>query len=548
MATYISSNDGEVLVEGIEEVHQNVVGAMKAYLDLEATEFNKDTVDRESLSTARRNRDQLRGAQGLAVKRLAHVRRIFEAHDSKVDHILNEANGGFSENNVRLQNLHQALEARISAYLRLLRELSGALNVSASKQPANSDSNAGDWRSEYVDTVAAYVDDVAEFEVGETPITKMMQKVLALRIKRDLALGVLEMPHPQNDQIRVRRHLADYDDTIDALLSTPFIAQESTDSETLGQARGLFADRLKNETEARKTWLRVWVAGSALGLLAIVAAFWTSLSDPFSWSWITVCLAGLGALVAALYTFKATRELSIRANWILIALPFLVLAVALILPLQGRQTPAVATVVAVLTVAVLGGMSLWVVRHEPSESRVRSALTSHSLGLMRGSTSSGNETTDWDRYLVADELENLRARILQEARTQHKASIAWATTFVLVGGLAALLSGAAGVTSTQDEWRGWVVGLAIGGAGLTALMTALNPGRRWEQARTLQLACQSLEREVGILIRLDLGGKDPSDANGRQKIEQIAKMYDTLLGVPERPSLWRATPASERNN
>jgi hypothetical protein len=54
----------------------------------------------------------------------------------------------------------------------------------------------------------------------------------------------------------------------------------------------------------------------------------------------------------------------------------------------------------------------------------------------------------------------------------------------------------------------WVV-RREGGARLTALMTALNPGRRWEQARTLQLACQSLEQEVGVLIRLDLGRSDP---------------------------------------
>lgn len=522
----------------------DVFNIVVRYLKDEAAEFSKITVDRD-LTEARRRRDaDLSNAPWLAGRRLARVRRIFGAHDSKVDNILKEANADFSEQKIRLQSLHQALEARILSYVRSLRELSGALNLPEFEQPANSDSHTGDSRSAYVDTVAGYVDEVAEFEEGETP-TSRMQRVLALRIKRDLALSILEMPNPQGNQTRIRRHLADYDDTIDALITTTAIALESTDSETLGQARGLFAARLKNEAEARRSWLFVWVSGSALGLLAIVAAFWTSLFDPLGWSWITVCLAGLGALVAALYTFRATRGLSIRANWILVALPFLVLVVALILPLQGGQTPAIATVVAVLTVAaVLGGMSLWVVRHEPSEPHLRSALSSRSLGLMRGSASSGSNTTDWNRYLVADELATLRARILQEAGTQHKASIAWATTFVLVGGLAALLSGAAGVTSTQEQWDDWVAGLAIGGAGLTALMTALNPGRRWEQARTLQLACQSLEQEVGVLIRLDLDGSDPTGVSGRQKIEQIAKMYDTLLGVPERPRLWRANPAA----
>ncbi|MFI7482409.1 hypothetical protein ACH9EU_08315 [Kocuria sp. M1R5S2] len=516
------------------------------YLEFEAAEFSNGKVDGEKLKKARDDRDtSLPQTPWLTGRSLARVRDIFVAHDSRIDKILAEANPASGDDKARLQKLHQALESRILVYLHTLRALSVALNLPLSKRSTNSNVSAEDSRLAYVDEVAVYVDDVTELLEGGTPAS-WKQAVLALRVKTDLALNILEMPNPQANQRLIRRHLADYDNTIDALITTTAIAEESIDSGTLNHVRGLFADRLKNEAKSRQLWLQVWVAGSALGLLAIVLAFRFSLFDAPGWSWITVCLAGLGALVAALYTFRATRGMSVRGNWILVALPVLVLVIAVVLPRQDGQTLVSATAVAILTVAVLGGMSLWVVRHEPDEPPLRSGLSSRSLGLLRGSASSESETTDWDCYLVADEITTLRARILQEAGKQRKASIAWATTFILVGGVAALLSGAAGVTANLDQGNALIVGLAIGGAGLTALMTALNPGRRWEQARALHLACQSLEQEVGVLIRLDLGGNEPKDDNGRQKIEEIAKMYDALLGVPERPRLWRDIPAAER--
>lgn len=142
------------------------------------------------------------------------------------------------------------------------------------------------------------------------------------------------------------------------------------------------------------------------------------------------------------------------------------------------------------------------------------------------------------------ELETLRRRIAAEALSQKVAGRWWAAVFIGVGGLAALLSGAAGVTAAQPQQGGlsdWVATLAIAGAGLTALTTALNPGWRWEQAHSLYLACQSLELEVRVLLRVDFGA-DGFDA--RERLGKIATQYDALLGVPERPRLWTPTGSS----
>ncbi|WP_157769032.1 hypothetical protein [Pseudarthrobacter sulfonivorans] len=523
-------------VEGIDESRKQLMRAISQYCDAEAQELGQadppDTADTADLTNARTERDEKLSRFLGSGRSFEHVIGILQAHDMKViDNVLPQSDR--DSRRLSLAELHQALKARLDAYLRSLTELADVLDLPRRRQAASHDPfRSGGWSSTYVDEVATYVDEVAELFTAGTSAS-LMQPVMALRIKRDLALGILETPKPQDKQTGIRGHLADYDRTIDALLAATAIDPESVDSQTLALVRGLFIERLKNGAKARRFWFGVWVVGSALGLAAIVAAFWFSLFDPRGWWWITFGIAGLGALVAVLYTLKATRGLSIRANWILVALPALVLVVALTLPRQTEQALAITTLFAVIALAVIGGVSLWVVRHEPSQPRLRSGLSSP---LLVPSTSPGSEENrqNWNRYLVAEELAMLRDRILREAGKQHKASIAWATTFVVLGFLAAALSGAAGVTAAGQQ-AGLPVYFAIAGAGLTALTTALNPGRRWEQAHALQLACQSLEQEVSVLIRLDLNGADEN----RQKIEQISTLYDTLLGLPERPRLWR---------
>ena len=48
-----------------------------------------------------------------------------------------------------------------------------------------------------------------------------------------------------------------------------------------------------------------------------------------------------------------------------------------------------------------------------------------------------------------------------------------------------------------------------------------------------------------MLIRLDLDQSGSLDY-GREKIEQVATLFDVLVGVPERERIWRATPAPRK--
>jgi hypothetical protein len=382
-------------------------------------------------------------------------------------------------------------------------------------------------------------------ELLKGPFTKATAATLRrLRVERDLDLGLLVAEIPPAKLWGIRGALAEYDSLIDVLVHDASRQQQSVPAALLDKVGEVLdsrirenENRVKQANDSARSWLRVWGAGTALGLGVIVGAFsWAALSNPPGWEWVTVCLAGLGVVVAGLYTFRGATDLSPLSRWLILALPLVVLGLTITLPLNGtRDVPAAAAVAAACAVTILGGLSLWIILKDPGRRRPMSRSMSTPLEIFLGQGLAEAGTDARRISLIRGELEQLLARILKEARSQRAEGRWWGATFVVVGGFAAVLSGAAGVTANQKGTSSWVAWLAIGGAGLTALATALNPGRRWEQSRTLRLACESLAQEVGVFIRVDLG--TVGEAVGRTKIEEIALKYDALLGVQERSRL-----------
>ena len=361
-------------------------------------------------------------------------------------------------------------------------------------------------------------------------------EVLLLRRRRDRRVDLHLLKADGARGARVRGSLADYDALVDGLIAASDGTGKGTDVTTLADVHELFAARATRTAQQQRSWLLMWAGGAFLGLAALVMAFWsTSQSGPRTWSWTMISVATVAALLASFYILRAAPNRSALRWFGLAACPWGSWGWrwSSSSPMgdgwsRRRWWPS-------------PRRSSWCRRSSGPTERLdiegRSSRSSGFLHLMGRTTSEGS-TQAWSHLLVADELENLRRRIHQEARAQRRASLAWATTFIIVGGLAALLSGAAGVTANQTDATDWVAALAIGGAGLTALMTAVNPGRRWEQARTLQKACESLEQEVGVVIRLDLTPSADHET-ARQRIEDIAIMYDSLLGLPDRPRIKR---------
>ena len=151
-----------------------------------------------------------------------------------------------------------------------------------------------------------------------------------------------------------------------------------------------------------------------------------------------------------------------------------------------------------------------------------------------------------DEGVVGRELRRLRDLISEEARRHRVIARRWMVAFVAIGGAAALTSGSAAVTASSDSGADrWVVVLAVAGGGLGALATALNPGGRWEQARTVALTLTRLAHELETFIGLqgaDLRG------TGRQTVEDVVMRFDAILGVPERTRLWADDAAPARRH
>ena len=364
--------------------------------------------------------------------------------------------------------------------------------------------------------------------------------LMALRQRRDIKLRLLPRSLPNRQGGAVRATLSEYDVLIDGIVASVG-AGNVNDRDLLPEANQRIQQQLDEIAGAADRWFPVWVTCAALGLASILGSFvWTAQADPPSWAWISVCLAGLGALLAACYTYASTSQVSQRSRWILVCLPLAVLVLAFVLPgVEAGDRAATFAVAGVVVVALAAG-SAWLLSHQ-GFSRDGEWNSPISLDLLSASWVPPNEKgqvpSPLRALLVAAELERLGTRISIQGRRQQFASVAWATTFIVIGGSAALLSGAAGVQASQEQTEGVAV-LAIVGAGLTALTTALNPGKRWEQARTLHLACQSLGHEVSVGIRLDLSN---TTDHGRHLLEEVAVKYDALMGLPDASRLWNAT-------
>lgn len=397
-----------------------------------------------------------------------------------------------------------------------------------------------------VEEIAARHRRAVSAELREGTPTKGTQGTLSRRrLERDLDLRLLAVGTPQAQLSGLVDAFVEYDRLIDVLVKNASLQERPVAPELVERVGQLLEKRVSADEhkireghEEAHSWLWVWGVGAGLGLLTIVTAFsWSASSDDSGWEWITLCLAGLGAVVAGLYTFRGAKDLTPMTRWLLLAAPLVVLVVATTLPQRGTQAvPAARVVVAVTVVAVLGALSLWIVLREPGRRNLQWAPTSVPLDMLLVNEL-GESGADPRRIpLIRAELDELLTRVRQEAQTQRVQGNWWGATFIVIGGLSAVLSGAAGVTATQAAESPWVVGLAISGAGLTALVTALNPGGRWEHARTIRLACESLAQEVGVFMRVDLGTTADED-DGREKIDEIAVKYDALLGVQERSRL-----------
>jgi hypothetical protein len=488
-------------------------------------EFPRDTGparDRvlSDIAKLRAERDsQLRVAQSslLAAPEIGRLREILHRYDDRVITALRD--NPINELGV-LRTCRQWLDERIAGYRATL----AAFDVSDAP-------NASEPRA----FVATHVDEVSELLHDSTVPSEATQRALrAVRRQRDAGLRLYEIASRAGSMTRIHAALIDYDTAVDELIGLAASMERTVSDVQVEQATRLLAARIKNDDSAERRWLWVWFAAAGLGLAAIVGAFSAgSRSGDLGWASASIVLAGLGALLAAGYTYAGTGGSPWWTRTLLIALPFTVFTLALVLPGMTVEERTISSLLASLVVVGLAGVSTWIVWRDHNRSVPSTTQTPLIMSIPR---TDPRQVAGTPETLIG-ELDMMRRRIAEEAHSQMVAARWWAATFIAVGGLAALLSGAAGVNAAQGQTglSDWIAPLAIAGAGLTALTTALNPGRRWEQAQTLRLACQSLEHEVRVLLRVDLPG---GGLHGREKLEEIAIKYDTLLGVPERPRLW----------
>lgn len=508
---------GAAAAEVLKEYLQDESRLLRELFGIDA-----DRTDSPTLLGRRAKRDaQFRIAPGdpHLEQQIDRLRVFIHRYDDQVDAGLQDRTFNDLED---LGSCRRGLFDRIGTYIDTMTEF-GVL-----------DAGSG---SELRGLVAAHVDEVNELLLGEPAASpeRLGKDLRSVRRQRAAGLHLLAIRTPAVSNTRLHDALADYDTAIDGVVALAASTERPVNTTYVKEAARSLAARVHDDELSERRSLWIWVAAAGLGLAAIVVGFAVgSRTGDLGWTSASIVLAGLGAVLAATYTYAGSGGFPWWTRTVLLGLPITVFSLTLVLPGLTVDERTVASLLATLVVIGLAGISTSVVWRDHNRSASSGTETPWFMSVPWQDDPQENSS---QRPLFG-ELELIRRRIAEEAHAQKVAAHWWAATFILVGGLAALLSGAAGVTATQPQEgiSSWVGPLAIAGAGLTALTTALNPGRRWEQAHTLRLACRSLEQEVRVLLRVDLAVD--GDVDGRAKLEEIATKYDTLLGVPERPRLW----------
>ena len=121
---------------------------------------------------------------------------------------------------------------------------------------------------------------------------------------------------------------------------------------------------------------------------------------------------------------------------------------------------------------------------------------------------------------------------VSRANLQRRYARAWQTAQFAIGLPAALFAGLAGASSLSDlhgQWRTVVGVLGLIGAGLTSLATALNAGKRAEEAKVLATRLDAVGRAAHAYRETYV------DADGgraaRQFLSDLLARTDALMGA-----------------
>ncbi len=172
--------------------------------------------------------------------------------------------------------------------------------------------------------------------------------------------------------------------------------------------------------------------------------------------------------------------------------------------------------------------------------------------LLRSTGARGVRVPPHGRLEAVDEqLRLLQREVGQVGKRQRSVARAWRSAYFWLGLPATALAAAAGVVGVAatghpgEAAAWWTAGLALAAAALTALSTALNPGRQWEAARHSAARCDSLARELHVLRSLDLPRYADGD-DAREAIEYVLTRLDQVNGAAGSQSYWSRWRTGQR--
>jgi hypothetical protein len=140
----------------------------------------------------------------------------------------------------------------------------------------------------------------------------------------------------------------------------------------------------------------------------------------------------------------------------------------------------------------------------------------------------GASASEIGREALARELERLEAEARHAAEAHGKSAKRWRTYQVIGGALAALLATSAGLTGMTETVHPTLAGLkALAAAAIGAAMTAMEPSRRSEEARSAHARYLSLHYHAHRVRQLDLPTSPPEHI--RKVVEELAETHDELL-------------------
>ena len=284
----------------------------------------------------------------------------------------------------------------------------------------------------------------------------------------------------------------------------------------------------------RRTQLRLLATGALMALLLLIGTFWWSANSASAASYVAMFASAIGC--SALTFLRWRRSTRAFRLWQLTLAPLVILTLGLGLMVSTEAaSPGEATALAASVVVVLIAFAISAVFSDIDQVPripVRTAPAPHPHPLRASDATYAR--------LLSEYLHELRVAILREATDRKTSSNRWNRSFLIVGGLAAMLSAGAGFSGLSDSLGEYVAIAALFGAGLTAFVTLVNPSQRSEKANAIALSCQSLADEIEMLLRFDLAreSKDRGLQYVRSQVEKVSEQFDALREVPQRPRLW----------